>query len=197
MPDTPSVTLVKSFTYRGVLEEWSNTYHYSGTVPATHAARVALAQAIGLAEQGLFTSAVVFRRMYFYNAGDEHSVDAVEYIAGDADPLGGSLSSSGLVKAPGDAAFWVRWKTPDRVNGKPIYLRKYLHDVLLATGGGDSVAATQRTAALTYANKMIDGTLPGSFKVCGPQGAVASSPVVATFATTRTLKRRGKRPPTP
>jgi hypothetical protein len=192
----PSITIVKAFTYRGASEEWSNTYHFSGTVPSTHANRVALAQAIGIAEQGLLPGTTVFKRAYFYDAGNEHSVDTVNFVAGDADPLGGSLATTGLVRAPGDVAMWVRWATPDRVNGKPIYLRKYFHDVLLVAGGGDAIAATQRTAAATYAGKMTDGTLPGGVKVAGPQGAVASSGLVATYATTRTLKRRGKRPPT-
>jgi hypothetical protein len=30
-----SITIVKDFSYRGALEEWSSTYHFSNDAPTT------------------------------------------------------------------------------------------------------------------------------------------------------------------
>lgn len=194
MPDTPSITIVKSFSYRGVAEEWANTYHFSGDTPANAADWKTLADAIIAQEKTLQTSTTTFVKAYGYVAGNESSVWQINYADPPNTVVAGTLPGGGMPRAPGDAAFWVRWKTPDRnTKGRPIYLRKYFHGVML-DGGGDSIYAAQKTAATAYAAKMIDGTLPGNFRVCGPQGAVASAPKVTSFATTRTLKRRGSDP---
>lgn len=193
MPDTPSITLVKEFQYRDKPEKWSNTYHFSGTTPSSVAEWQTLGEAIWSAEKTMFKSAVKLVGLYGYEAGNELSVAQIDYSVPPLAPIPGTSSVSAS-PAPGDVAFWVRWRTPDRNSrGKWIYLRKYFHGVLTEPGL-DTVAAPVRTAAAAYAAKMIDGTLPGGAKICGPQGAVASAPLVSTYATTRTLKRRGKRP---
>jgi hypothetical protein len=97
---------------------------------------------------------------------------------------------------PGDVAATIRWYTGELSSrGKKVYCRKYMHDVWQDTASYDDLISQQRTLFLTFANKMIDGTLPGGVKYCGPQGAVLSAPQVNQYLTTRTLKRRGKRPP--
>jgi hypothetical protein len=68
--------------------------------------------------------------------------------------------------------------------------------VISSATDADKVDTTWITAANTFGAKMIDGTLPGGAKYCGPQGAVLSAPEASQWLTTRTLKRRGKRPPT-
>lgn len=194
MPDTPSITIIKEFTYRGKPEKFSNKYHFKGTTPSGDAAWKALADAIITAEKGTVTAGVRFVGAYGYEAGNEHSVAQIDYTVPpntvQVGTLGGLSSWAG--QAP-DTAVWIRAKTPDRnANGKWIYVRKYMHGVYAGPDG--VVADPQRAALLTFANKLLDGTLPGSFKWCGPQGAEASAPLVGTYATTRTLKRRGKRP---
>lgn len=193
MPDTPSITINKRMTYRGQPEVYSNTYHFSGTTPTDDAGWNALALAIWNAEAPLLPPGVVYVGYLGYQAGNEHAVSIKNYIEDGTTPLPGtaSFTPSGA-NSPGDTAVWVRWTTPDRTSrGKRIYLRKYFHEVPF---NDDLPLATWRTAAATYGAKMIDGTLPGSAKICGPQGAVASNPVVGTYMTTRTLKRRGRRP---
>lgn len=195
MPDTPSITIVKKFTYRGLAEEWSNKYHFSGPVPADTAAWKTLADAIIAAERPCVSSVTTFVRAYGYAAGNDFSVAQIDYTLAPAVVLAGSYSTGGQVPSPGDVAAWVRWYTGASANGKKIYCRKYFHDVY--TSAADQLATAQKTAMVTYAGKMIDGTLPNGVKYCGPQGAVLSNPAVGSFVTTRTLKRRGKRNPTP
>jgi hypothetical protein len=196
VPNMPSITIVKSFTYRNAQEEFSNTYHFAGTTPANAADWKTLADGIIAAEKLTVTVDVKFHRAYGYVAGNNNSVAQIDYDALGGTLIAGTFTGSGA-NAQGDSAAWIRWLTPNlSTRGKKIYLRKYMHGMLTSSGGGDTLLASQRTALATYGAKLIDGTLPSSFVMTGPQGASASAPVVSVFLTTRTLKRRGKRPPT-
>lgn len=197
MPDMPSIVIVKRFTYRGVPEEFSNQYHFSGTVPSDTAGWKTLADAIIAAEKLASTPQVSFVKAYGYEAGNDNSVAQIDYeLPPNTVVVGtGTFGTNGTA---GDQAATTRWYTgASSSRGKKIYCRKYWHGI--NSGGGtpnDNLNTTQRTAIQTFAAKLIDGTLPGSFKYCGPQGAVLQAPETSTWLTTRTLKRRGKRPPT-
>lgn len=201
MPDTPSITLVKRFYYRGAYEEWTNRYHFSGSTPGDAAAWKVLADAVFASEKTCLPAVVELVRAYGYEAGSNGADAVIEYDIAPLAVVPGTLSMTGATYTPGDVAFWIRWPTPDRARGKVVYLRKYLHGALRSlTGPGttlnDAILPAQATAALAHGAKMIDGSLPGAAKVCGPQGAVAGAPSVSPYLTTRTLKRRGKRNPT-
>lgn len=191
MPDMPSIVILKTFGYRGVPEEWGNVYHFSGTTPGTSAEWKTLADAIWAEERKFLPADVKINRALGYAAGNEISVFQVNYFDPPNTITGGLLSTG--TQPPGDAAVWIRWATGERnIKGRPIYLRKYFHGVNITPP--DTVLPTARTAMLAYGAKMTDGTLPGGFRVCGPQGAVAGTVKVPTSVTTRTLKRRGKDP---
>lgn len=198
MPDTPSVTSIKRFLYRGVLEEWSNTYHFSGTTPADGVAWKALTDAIAAQEKLAMMNTHSIVRFYGYEAGNDNSVYQRDMTVAPDAVVVGTFASAGENMAPGDSAATWRWSTPNFTSrGKRIYGRKYWHGVSSdALTTPDVLRSTMRTLMGTLAAKLIDGTLPGSFKACGPQGAVFSTPFVSPWITTRTLKRRGKRPPT-
>lgn len=197
MPDTPSITIIKRFTYRGQPEEWSNKYHFSGTTPVNDAAWKTLADAIIAEERKFIAPTTNFVRAYGYNAGSNFANYSVDYTVAPNTSLTGSMVMTGSQPSPGDAASCVRWWTGVRTEkGKKVYCWKYFHDARLLSGDTDTLWTTQRTLLTTFAAKIIDGTLPGSFRYCGPQGAVLETPFVLPYVTTRTLKRRGKRPPT-
>lgn len=194
MPNTPSIVIVKTITYRGIPEEYSNKYHFSGTVPTTDAGWKALADAIIAQEKTMFATSTTFTSAYGYAAGVAASVWQINYADPPNTVVTGTLTGT-YNQAPGDVAFWVRWATGARgTTGKPIFLRKYFHGAAISTSNGDTIFSGQRTAALAYAAKMVDGTLPGGFKVCRPQGGDGGVVKVPTFLTTRTLKRRGADP---
>lgn len=196
VPDTSSITIVKKFTYRGKREEFSNKYHFSGTTPANEAAWKTLADAMIAVEKTTVHTGVTFVRAYGYEAGNELSVAQIDYEAAPLTPVAGTLaqsSATGLAAQP-ESAVTIRWRTPDRNSRKKwIYLRKYYHGTV-SDPGGDLVATNAMAAFTTWANKLTDGTLPGGFKYCGPQGAVAGPMQVNPYFTTRELTRRGKRP---
>ena len=195
MPDTPSIVIVKTITYRGKAEQYSNKYHFSGTTPADPAAWKTLADAIITAEKPCYHPSTTFTGALGYEAGNNNSVAQIDYTAAPNVVVAGTLAPQQANQFQGgDAAVWIRWKTSDRTSrGKWIYLRKYMHGAWTETIN-DAIMVGQKTALTTFGNKLTDGTLPGGFKVCGPQGAVAGAMTVSPYVTTRTLKRRGKRP---
>jgi hypothetical protein len=181
----------KSFTYRGAAEEYANIYHFSGTQPADQAAWQSFADAVKELERPIFTSLVTHTTWLGYNDGSE----TADYTGAHTGTLTGSGTFAGSAPAPGDVASWVRWSTGDRSSqGKPIFLRKYFHPAYISTAGGDAVVSSWRTAAATYAAAMTAGGLAGTAKICRPNGHVGVTGLACTNATTRTLKRRGRRP---
>ncbi len=194
----PGIVLVKRFLYRGVAEEWSNKYHFTETAPSNGTDWKTLYDAVIAKEKTLYTSDSHVVRAYGYTNTDNNAVNSFDYTAAAAE-VAGTFSDGTATTAPGDAAGWVRWKTPDlNSRGKPIYLRKYFHGIKVQTAAPDSMPTAWITAANTFGTALQGGTgaITG-FTVCGPTGAVASNRTASVFVTTRTLKRRGRRPPTP
>lgn len=203
------LTLVKQFTYRGdASEEYSNTYWFTGSTPSDPIAWKALADALGTAEKAVYPAGVKIVRAYGYDSPNdtdgEHAAWSYDYL-GAAETVAGTLTVTGIQQLPGDAAVWVRWRTTRRTSpgGKLIYLRKYFHPCYVTASTPDNVASAQRSALSTFGGKMVDGTLPSARKLCAMRHTedaadFASDDVEAsTYSTTRTLKRRGKRNPTP
>jgi hypothetical protein len=195
------LTLVKRFTYRGdPTEEFSNTYHFTGDVPADNTAWKALADALILQEKTLYTSQAAVVRAYGYDsdADDAHAVWVFDYLAAAASVPGTLALGAGTYTA-GDQAAWVRWKT-SRLNskGKPIFLRKYFHSLVTGgtgIGGADLTATAWQTAANTFGTKLMDGTfLTARTLTARGHTDVLTQRTCSLYLTTRTLKRRGKRP---
>ena len=186
------MTIVSSFTYRGAAEEYSNTYHISGTLPADQAAWQALGALFVTAQKITLPSSVTITHWYGYSDPDANASHSGIFSSSNV----GTLTTTGGTVGPGDSAVWMRWDTHDLSStGKKIYLRKYLHPAVLTTGAPDTVLAAQKTALETSAAGLVDGSfLPGGGKLCRPNGHVGYEVKGSTYVTTRTLKRRGKRP---
>jgi hypothetical protein len=195
------ITLIKRFPYRGVEEEYSNTYALTGSDPADAAAWVALMNALITAEKTHQSSVVDYVRAYGYDS-DSETASAVwsRDLVAASETVMGTLSGSGMTQMPGDVAYWVRWKTSRLTSkGKPIYLRKYFHFAFADPADPDKIGPAQKTAALAFAAKMWDGTFLDGRTVRAP--GQSSETIVganaSTYLTTRTLKRRGRRPTSP
>lgn len=192
----PGIITVKSFEYRDAVEEWSNRYHFVGDAPSTDPDWVSLAQSLVALEKAVLPITTSIVRAYCYEDTDDDSVFTIDGVS-EGWPLAGTATyTTGSYLAPGDSAMWVRWKTArTNSNGKPIYLRKYFHGVIVtpAGGDGDTIQSAQKSALDTFGTAVNDvsGDWPG---IAGPDGVAPGTSKSSSYATTRTLKRRGVRP---
>jgi hypothetical protein len=198
MADLTGLTIVKQFLYRANAEEWSNTYYLTGDVPADATEWRTLFDALVAQEKTCYSNAVSVIRGYGYDsdADDATAVWSVDLEVAPNSPVDGTLSGAGGQGLAGDEAAWVRWKTDrENTNGKAIYLRKYYHGGYATDGDADSVLPTWIDNLNDFGEKMMDGsfldarTIRSQHHAEDLQGHGASR-----WLTTRTLKRRGKRP---
>ena len=198
--DRASLTIVKSFDYRGSPEEWSNTYFFTNGTPVDAAHWKTLADAVIADEVPLYDSATEVVRAIGHEPGESVAVWSYDYAAASETVPGTLTEGVSCVPQGGDSAAWLRWSTDQLTSrGKPIYLRSYFHPAY-ANGANntnkDVVAASWITAAQEYGDDWIAGFSDGTevHARCGPHGAVGLVATPSAYVTTRTLERRGKRP---
>lgn len=188
-------TSIKEFTYRGKAERWANEYTFAGTAPPDKAGWDALADAVWAAEKGVFGSSVKRAQYYGYTGLEPPAVAGRAYDVVTAPQTGTMVTPSGGIRPSGDVAVVVRFRVGQNVKGRPRYIFKYYHGTPMPDG--DSLSSTQIAAIVTALTPLRDGTLPQAYKLCAPDNTLAGVPEVKPYFTTRTLKRRGKRPPRP
>lgn len=209
MAAATGLTSVKRFSYRGVQEEFSNTYWLSGGPPADQAAWLTLWNALVAEEKKVLGPVASIIRGYGYDDDTGHKPDdegtvapavfSVDLTVAPAAVVPGTMDVAAGSPMPGDSALWVRWKTARRTSpgGKPIYIRKYFHPGYSpGANNPDTILATVKTAMLAFGAKLGDGTFAGTRRIttCGQSDTILNWGVSA-YVTTRTLKRRGKRNP--
>src|ERR1700755_2013809 len=99
----PSLTLVKTFQYRGNDEEWSNTYFMDGDLPSSPASWKTLADAVIDQEKTLYDLTQSVVRAIGHQAGESVAVWGFDYEgAGEAVP--GTFNETGSIRITGDSA---------------------------------------------------------------------------------------------
>jgi hypothetical protein len=195
---TVGLVLIKKFLYRGnANEEFSNKYLLTGSTPSDSAAWRALFDALVAQEKTLYPSTTTVVRGYGYDDPDPdaNSVWSVDLTVSPNNPVAGTYTPGGS-RCPGDAAVWVRWGL-DRFNtkGKRVYLRKYFHPAYNDGTTFDQVHSAWTTAANAFGAKLEDGSFLAARKITDHLGTALVGHASGAYVTTRTLKRRGKRPP--
>lgn len=191
------LVVTKRFSYRGVQEEFSSVYHISGTTPGDQTTWDTWANKLRDVEKPIYPAGVTFVEWYGYDTGSwETKPTSFDFRGTYAAGTVGTLVTTGYQAAPGDSAATIRFGTGTFTSrGKPIYLRKFIHPAYMDTSNSDLLATPQKTALDTYGTALINGTgLVGTARICRPNGVLAVDRTTATYITTRTLKRRGKRP---
>lgn len=187
MAATPSLKVVKTLTYRGVVRTFSNRYHFAGGTPADSAHWTTFSDAVVTAEKAIYGSNVAIVQTYGYAAGSEVPVFAKTYT-----PVVGTGAWTN--QTPGDVAFLVRYATAARSSkNHPVYLFNYYHGARMdALSTPDLILAAQKTAADGFAGQWVsagfsDGTT--SYHRAGPNGATATGYLTEQYLTHRDFPR--------
>jgi hypothetical protein len=186
--------VVFQFPYRGTDEEWSQGYHIADAWVDEADFRATM-DVVRVELVDCVSPRTTFQRFIGYDDFSPHHMHTYVYDV-SAHGFTGALDTSAMTPMPGDAAAWVRWKMARLSSrGKPVYLRKYFHDVYADEDGDPDLLAANQNAALeafgvsARASSWDGHTIADRFGVPTTNNVVASN-----FITTRTLERRGKRP---
>ena len=163
MAATGSIRIVKNFTYRGAVRQFSNRYHIGTAVPADSAHWTTFADAVVAAEKPIYaplgSQGATIVQAVGYAPGSEVPVFTKTYA------VDGTFSPTGTYSAPGDAAALVRYSTPDRsVKNHPVFCFNYYHAPRIngSAGTPDTLQSTYVTALQTYASAWITGFSDGT-----------------------------------
>lgn len=157
-----SVRIVKEFTYRGQVTEFSNRYHIGVNFPSSSGAWDLLLSNIMTAEAKMWPSfadggARVVRGV---GLGPNSNIPVHELVS----THDGQIPLGGIDALPGDVAAIMKCTTPDRsVRNHPIYLFSYFHAAQKNIGSpADELATVQHTAMNTYCSEWLAGFSDGN-----------------------------------
>lgn len=146
------VSITKSTSFRGVAEEFSNTYYYNVGLIVTAAVADNLIDAVAGLEKPMFASNVTFVRGKVWSTGGtkaENQMLAQKNLSGT-----GTNAASASTAMDKERAFLVRARAGVDTKGRPVYLRKWWH---LGIGTVNGVAVDnnmlQNTSQLTSAQR--------------------------------------------
>lgn len=198
MASVCGLVVIKEMAYRdNPNEQWSNKYWLTGTPPDDPNEWKALFDQLVADEVALYSpsSKVVGGIGYDDNTENANSVWAVDLTALGAEVPGQLVVAQSEAMA-GDQAGLVQWRTSRKsTRGKWIYLRKYFHHGGTGGASGDTITTATQAAYDHFAVLLLQGSAAHGRRIRSQFfDEVLQNKVISPWVTTRTLKRRGKRP---
>jgi hypothetical protein len=176
MAPTPSLRVIKTFTYRGAPRLWSNRYHFNGGTPASDSAWHTLMDNVTTAEQAALADTCQIVTAIGYAAGSDVPVSTKSYTKT------GTRATAGTQLQAGDVAGLIRYATAARTaKNHPVYLFNYYHGAIAnAVATPDTIMSSWKTLLNTYGSAWISGFSDGSvtYNRAGPNGASATGLIV-------------------
>lgn len=164
------VSITKTVSFRGVAQEFGNTYYYQTPLPVIESVADGLIDAIVTKEKAIFSATVNFLYARCWTAGGTPSENNML----KQKQLSGTGSAAGPLSGQDrERAFLVRFRAGVDTRGNPVYLRKWWH---LNVGSMSAVnvpsTALENTATLPTAIRTALETAADGFK------SVTSTPQV-------------------
>jgi len=187
-----------------VLEEFANDYIWAEGAPDNDDTQfwTQLSTQLVQIEQQIFDASVQYTSMYGWNNTDPHEPHVFfRTFPTDANWQGKFVPGVGDIAGAGDQAAYIRWLGSKKSKaGKPTYFRKYPHRPWTSSTDRDKLSPDYLAALTAYASSSI-WTLKGTFinqfdqnKYNAGDNYATGPGTVSPWVTTRSLKRRGKRP---
>jgi len=172
------VSITKSLSFRGVAQEFGNTYFYETPLPVIASVADSLIDNIVTKEKNLFSASVNFLFARCWSAGgtkQENNMITQKPLSGtgsQANPIAGQDR---------ERAFLVRFRAGIDTRGNPVYLRKWWHlNVGSVSGTNLTTNVLEQTAQLpagvrTSLENSADGfksitALPQNFDLVSEKG---------------------------
>lgn len=156
------VAVTKSVTFRGVAQEFGNTYHYTTATGATDTVLDALLDAIVAKEKAIFATSVTFVRGKVWTSGGtkaENNMRVQKNLSGV-----GSLAYT-TQTLDKERAWLVRFRAGNDSRGNPVYLRKWWHLDGVILGGSTLTTGQQaNTSQLDSAQRTALQNAADGFK---------------------------------
>jgi len=145
------VSIVKSTSFRGVAQEFSNTYYYTTPLPVVSAVATSLIDHLVTLEKPMHAPSVSFVRGKCWSAGGTPGQN--EMISQKALSGVGTNSSGSNTNLDKERAVLVRFRAGNDSKGRPVYLRKWWHLDVAALGASNTITDGQKanTAGLSGA----------------------------------------------
>jgi hypothetical protein len=158
-----------------------------------------MADAFIALEKAIYPATTHVVRAYGYDTDDAKpvSVWSYDYLLAGEQVAGTFVQTPGDKQMAGDQAGLIEWQLDHKNSrGKWVYLRKYVHSGYIDPGNSDHIENLWHGALETFAGAIGGTTAPFHG---GLRARTGTWPIqdywAANVVTTRTLKRRGKRPP--
>lgn len=157
------LTITKSTAFRGVQQEFHNTYHFKLATAVT-APSESIVDEVVTKERPLHSPQVSFVRAQVWTAGGTKAENQMIFQK----PLSGTGSGTSGASVDKERALLVQWKAGFDSRGIQVYLRKWYHcSGNPAAGAVDTPTILQNTSELTTAVRNAVATQANGLRSVG------------------------------